>query len=63
MTIEYSSVPVYSSATFAENGAKIVTSHDDGTLSVWETSSGKQIKKFKVGESAPFLINDLEIKK
>lgn len=55
MTIGYSSVPI-SSAAFAENGAKIITTHDDETLRIWETVSGKEIKKFKVGESAPLLI-------
>lgn len=54
MTTEYSSVPI-SSATFAENGAKIITTHDDETLRIWDTLSGKELKKVKVGESAPML--------
>jgi WD40 repeat protein len=55
MTIGYSSVPI-SAAVFAENGAKVITTHADETLRIWETSAGKEIKKLKIGENAPLLI-------
>ncbi|HEX8287238.1 MAG TPA: WD40 repeat domain-containing protein [Pyrinomonadaceae bacterium] len=55
MTIGYSSVPI-SSGAFAENGAKVITTHADGTLRIWKTISGKEIKKLKVGESAPLML-------
>lgn len=55
MTIGYSSVPI-SSAAFAENGAKIITTHDDESLRIWETNTGKEIKKINVGETAPLLL-------
>ena len=55
MTINYSSVPI-SSAAFAESGTKVITTHDDGTLRIWDTISGKELKKIKVGESAPLLL-------
>ncbi len=55
MTIGYSSVPI-SSAAFTENGAKIITTHADGTMRIWETISGKELRKLNVGEAAPLLI-------
>ncbi len=54
MTIGYDRVPVYS-ATFTKDGKEIIASHYDGSLRVWNVNSGKQLKKFMIGEDAEFL--------
>lgn len=54
MSIGYDRVPVYA-ATFINDGKEIIASHYDGTWRVWNINSGKQIKKFKIGEDVEFL--------
>ncbi|MCO6509885.1 MAG: hypothetical protein J5I65_03760 [Aridibacter famidurans] len=55
MSIEYGSVPI-NSATFSVSGEEIVTSHYDGSLRVWETRTGKQLRSFPFGKEAAFLL-------
>lgn len=54
MTIEYDGVPP-SSAMFSKDGRRIVSSHVDGSLRLWDVEQGKQVKKFKVGEGVSFV--------
>jgi WD40 repeat protein len=49
MTITYSSVPV-SGASFIDGGSTIITGHSDGSIRVWDTTSGRQTKKIGVAD-------------
>ncbi len=49
------SVPI-STATFSKDGNRILSSHYDGTLRFWNINHGKEYKRFKVGESIPFVL-------
>lgn len=55
MSIGHDHVPV-SSATFIGNGKEIVSSHVDGTWRIWNTSTGKEIRKLNHGENSKFLV-------
>jgi WD40 repeat protein len=51
MIIGYDSVPVCS-AVFSKNREELISSHKDGTLRVWNISSGRQLNKISMGEDA-----------
>jgi WD40 repeat protein len=55
MTIGYSGVPVLT-ALFADSDKRILSSHEDGTLRLWDIVSGKQVESFKVGSESPFVL-------
>jgi WD40 repeat protein len=48
LTMSSSSVPVLT-AQFIEGGRRILSTHRDGTLRVWETASGRQLRKIGIG--------------
>ena len=58
MTIGSDSVHV-TDAVFATDGRRIVSLHRDKTLRIWDTSSGKQTKKYKLGKNVPVGLADL----
>jgi WD40 repeat protein len=49
MTIGYDSVPV-TTAMFSNDGKRILSSHEDGSLRFWDVTSGRQVAKLKIGE-------------
>lgn len=54
MTYGYEAVPI-SSAVFSADSAKVFTGHWDGTIRVWDPATGRQLRKFTVGERISFL--------
>lgn len=50
MTSTYSSVPI-SGASFVGDGSTTVTGHWDGSIRIWDSGSGRQIRKLVVADS------------
>jgi hypothetical protein len=41
---------------FADNGKRVISSHEDGTLRIWDSTTGKQVGIFKIVSEAPFVL-------
>jgi WD40 repeat protein len=49
------SVPVRS-VVFSGNGERLISSHEDRTLRIWDTASGQQLRIIRIGEIARCLV-------
>lgn len=52
-TIGYDAVPA-SSTAFSKDGTRILSSHVDGTLRIWDANNGKQLRSLKLGGNISF---------